>query len=492
MRDVPCVNLKPGALRFTDALAIGLNSTSPAYSLAAAIGPMVALMGVYAPGAMLASFAPMLLIASAFFYLNETDQDCGTTFSWVTRAMGPWLGFLGGWAVAMTGVLVIGSLADVAVTYGLLTLGLDSWAGNLAVTQTLAVILILVMTALCVIGTEISARLQNFLILTQVGCLLVFACIAFFRVYAGTASLDSLHPEIAWLNPFGAGTTALTGGLLLGVFIYWGWESAVNLTEEMEESATAPGKAGIWSTVVLLVTYLSVGIAVVAYAGPDLLAKNANEEEAGFTFLANKVMGSWDWIVFLAISTSALASTQTTIIPSSRTILSMARRGALPECFSRVHPRFRTPHTSTWWVAVAAIAWYLLVSRISENALFDSLTALSLLIAFYYALTGFACAVYYRHRLLKDLRSFILIGLGPVVGSASLAWLLVEAVIDMSDPAHSYSEISWFGLGPPLVIGIAIVLTGMVIMFIRRVYSPAFWTARPGVAPLDNVPAQKR
>ena len=76
---------------------------------------MVALVGVYAPGVFLASFVPMLLIASAFYYLNRADQDCGTTFSWVTRAMGPWIGWLGGWAIAMTGVLVIGSLADVGV-----------------------------------------------------------------------------------------------------------------------------------------------------------------------------------------------------------------------------------------------------------------------------------------------------------------------------------------------------------------------------------------
>ena len=67
---------------------------------------------------LLASFVPMALIASAFLYLNRVDQDCGTTFSWVTRAMGPWFGWIGGWAITMTGVLVIGSLADVGVRFG--------------------------------------------------------------------------------------------------------------------------------------------------------------------------------------------------------------------------------------------------------------------------------------------------------------------------------------------------------------------------------------
>ncbi|MGW1766932.1 APC family permease [Streptomyces sp. NPDC002073] len=487
----PDEGLKADAIGFLDALVIGLNSTSPAYSLAAAIGPIVALVGIYAPGVMLASFVPMLLIAAAFYYLNKVDQDCGTTFSWVTRAMGPWAGWLGGWAITMTGVLVIGSLADVAVRFGLLAAGADSAANNEVVRQSLTVVVIIAMTAVCVIGTEMSARVQDVLILAQVFFLLVFAVVAIYRVYAGTSTLDSIEPEFGWLNPFGAGGAALTGGLLLGVFIYWGWESAVNLTEEVKDSATAPGKAGIWSTVVLLVTYLSVGFAVVGYAGTEFLAENAGEEEAVFAVLAHEVMGGWDWVVLLAVCTSALASTQTTIIPASRTALSMARRHALPHGLARIHPRFRTPDVSTWWVAGIAIAWYLIVNQISENALFDSLTALSLLISFYYALTGLACAIYYRRHLTESLHNLVLIGIGPVVGALLLGWLLVESVVDMADPENSYSGVSWFGLGPPLVIGIGIALTGVLVMLFWRVRSGTFWQERRGVADPDLVHGRK-
>ncbi|MER5892913.1 APC family permease [Streptomyces sp. NPDC001876] len=483
----PQTTLKPNAIGFVDALVIGLNATSPAYSVAAVIGPIVALVGIYAPGVLFASFVPMLLIASAFYYLNKADQDCGTTFSWVTRAMGPWTGWLGGWAIAMTGVLVVGSLADVAVSFALMAFGLDSWVENDFVRQFLTVLLILVMTGLCVIGTELSAKVQNVLILAQVAFLLVFVVVALYRVYAGTTDFDSIKPSAEWLNPFGAGGAALTGGLLLGVFIYWGWESAVNLTEEVEDSATAPGKAGVWSTVILLVTYLSVGFAVVGFAGTAYLADNADEEEFIFALLAGEVMGGWDWIVLLAVATSALASTQTTIIPASRTALSMARRHALPAHFARIHPRFRTPDVSTWWVAGIAIAWYLIVNRISENALFDSLTALSLLIAFYYALTGVACVIYYRRHLTESLRNFLFIGLGPLVGAGLLTWLLVRSVMDMADPENSYTGTSWLGLGPPLVIGIGISVIGVVIMVVWRLRSATFWTERRSVVDPDLV-----
>ena len=117
------------------------------------------------------------------------------------------------------------------------------------------------------------------------------------------------------------------------------------------------------------------------------------------------MLGGWDWVLLFAVATSAIASTQTTIIPASRTGLSMARRHALPARFGRIHPRHRTPDVSTWWVAGIAIVWYVGIYQLSENALFDSLTALSLLIAFYYALTGIACAIYYRRHLLESAKN---------------------------------------------------------------------------------------
>jgi amino acid transporter len=96
--------LQANAIGFVDAVSIGLNATWPAYSLASVLGPIVVLVGVAAAGILLASFVPMLLIASAFYVLNRVDPDCGKTFSWVSQAMGPWFGWLGGWAIAMTGV----------------------------------------------------------------------------------------------------------------------------------------------------------------------------------------------------------------------------------------------------------------------------------------------------------------------------------------------------------------------------------------------------
>ena len=108
----------------------------------------------------------------------------------------------------------------------------------------LAVVIIVVMTTICVIGTEVSARLQRVLTFGQVGILLLFAVVAFVRGGHRRPAEHSIDPELSWLSPFGVEYSALLTGVLLAVFIYWGWESAVNLSEETKDSPARPGSPG--------------------------------------------------------------------------------------------------------------------------------------------------------------------------------------------------------------------------------------------------------
>ena len=180
--------------------------------------------------------------------------------------------------------------------------------------------------------------------------------------------------------------------------------------------------------------------------------------------------------------TSAAASTQTTILPTARTTLSMARADAMPECLVRVHPRYLTPHVSTILMGVLSIVWYVGLTIVSTNILFDSIAALGLMIAFYYGLTGFACTIYYRRELLRSWKTFWLIGVGPTVGGLMLAGIFFKSCYDLSKPANSESGDSWFGLGPPLVIGLGFLLLGVVVMLIWRAGHGAFFKRRPEVA----------
>ncbi len=459
--------LKANAIGFWEGLSIGLDATAPAYSIAAVLGSIVVIAGVAAPAVLWVSFVPMFLIAGAFLYMNRADTDCGTTFSWVTRAMGPWIGWMGGWAVFTTGVLVIGSLADVAAKYLFVMVGADDLAANRVVVVSVAVAIVLLMTWLCVVGTEASARFQVWLVFAQVGALLFFVGVAVVRLAMGNLPDGSVSPSIDWLSPFDLTSDQLTGGLLLGVFIYWGWESAVNLSEESSDGDVAPGRAGLWSTVILVATYLGVGIVTIAAGGADFVA-GYDDDDALFGAIGDIVLGPLSFVLLLSIITSGIASTQTTILPASRVSLSMAAAGAFPKVFGKVDDRYGTPAFSTWFIGVVAIVWYVGASAVSDNFLFDSISALSLMIAFYYALTGVACAIYWRTRLFSSVKAFFLIGVGPLLGAAALFYLLVESVRSLADPDASYTGSSVLGVGMPLAIALFFFVLGVVLMVAWR------------------------
>ena len=74
--------------------------------------------------------------------------------------------------------------------------------------------------------------------------------------------------------------------------------------------------------------------------------------------LGTSVFGSpLDKLMIITVLTSASASTQTTILPTARTTLSMAQWKAIPSAFGRVHPRFLTPSFSTLLMGGLSIVW---------------------------------------------------------------------------------------------------------------------------------------
>ena len=93
--------LAAGTLGTAGSVVIGLASTAPVYSLAATLGFVVLAVGAQAPIAFIIAFIPMFLIAFAYRELNRAVPDCGTTFTWATKAFGPWVGWMGGWGVAV-------------------------------------------------------------------------------------------------------------------------------------------------------------------------------------------------------------------------------------------------------------------------------------------------------------------------------------------------------------------------------------------------------
>jgi amino acid transporter len=109
--------LKGGALGLMSSVVIGVASTAPAYSLAATLGAVALAVGLQSPAVIILAFIPMLFIAVAYQQLNRVDPDCGTTFTWATRAFGPHAGWMGGWAIVAADIIVMANLAQIAGQY---------------------------------------------------------------------------------------------------------------------------------------------------------------------------------------------------------------------------------------------------------------------------------------------------------------------------------------------------------------------------------------
>jgi amino acid transporter len=473
--------LKSNALGFVSSVVIGVASTAPGYSLAASLGLVVAAVGLQSPAIMWVSFVPMLLVATSYYFLNRVDPDCGTTFSWGTKAFGPWVGWLGGWGIIVADIIVMANLADIAGRYTFLLFHWDSAAGNRYAVLAVGVLWIAVMTWICYIGIEASARTQWFLLAAEIAALALFAILALVKVYTDPLP-RSVDPSWDWLNPFAIESfSALTAGLLVAIFIYWGWDSLVSVNEETEDKERTPGIAAVTSTVILVGIYVVVSIAAQAYAGPEFLVNHSDDV---LSALGSQVLGWGDFILIIAVLTSASASTQTTILPTTRTSLSMATSGALPSYFGRIHRRYLTPSTSTIWMGILSIVWYVGLTLISENILFDSIAALGLMIAFYYGLSGYACVWFFR-RSMKTLKGVLLAGVAPLIGAVILTYVFVKSAIDLANPENSESGDSWFGIGPPLVIGIFFLILGVVVMLLQWRVEPAFFRRKAELPPED-------
>jgi amino acid transporter len=473
--------LKGDALGMISSIVIGVASTAPGYSLAASLGLVVAAVGFASPAIMWVSFIPMLLVATSYYYLNRVDPDCGTTFSWGTKAFGPWVGWIGGWGIIVADVIVMANLAQIAGQYTYLLFGWDAAANNTYAVLAIGVAWIVVMTWICYVGIEISAKTQWFLLAAELITLVLFAVVALVKVYGSNPPLDSVKPSLSWLNPFEvSSTSALISGILVAIFIYWGWDSLVAVNEETEDKERTPGIAAILSTIILLAIYVIVSVAAQAYHGTKFLEANADDV---LSALGKDVLGSpLDKLLIIAVLTSASASTQTTILPTTRTSLSMAAHRAIPHSFARIHPRYLTPSTSTIWMGALSVIWYAGLTFISQNILYDSIAALGLMIAFYYGLSGFACVWFFR-RSMKSAKGILLAGVAPLAGALMLTFVFVKSIIDLSNPANSESGNSWLGLGPPLVIAIFFLLLGIVIMLLQWRVEPGFFRRKAELPP---------
>lgn len=392
-----------------------LASTAPAYSLAVTVGLLASYVGGWSPLLLAAAAVPVAAVVLCFGELNRAEPDCGTCYAWTARAFGPRAGWLAGWVAIAACALVMTNLLQTAAIYGYTVVGADGLASSRVAQALLGTAVLVAMAYLAHLGITVAARVQIALLAAEVAGLLVFI------VRAVTA--EPL-PEVT-----GAPTPALSGvvsAFLVAIFLYWGWDSSFSVNEESEEPVATPARAALLALGCLVLLYAGFCWAATFHAGATRLAEVGEDDL--FAVLAEGLMGSTGGTLLVgAVLVSALASAQTTILPSARSAFSMARRGHLPGGLASVSAT-GSPSRATAAFTVLAAAVYLALLATSDAVLADTVAATAILVSAYYAATCAAVPFFFRGaRAARPVRRLVVPALATVIFTGVLALSLLDA-----------------------------------------------------------------
>ncbi len=426
--DPPAPGLRPNALTFFDSVVMAVAGTAPAFSIAATTGALIGVVGFAGPAALLYCAIPMLGIAWAFAYLNRLDPSAGATYSWVGRALHPTLGFLAGWCclVAVTLFMVSGSVPVASLALGLFS---ASAANNLTLVTVLGCGWLLAILCLVLFGVRISARAQWIMAGIELSSLVVFGVLALVHIS------DHAHLAFSWswfsITRFHA-VGGFAVGALVAAYYYWGWDVTANLSEETRDSRRTVGAGGLIGIAILIALFVFYTVII------QMIVPRATISRDSAGILAVLARDVWPSaggkVIVLAVVLSSLATLETALIQSTRTLLAMARDRTMPAALGRVHPRWRTPWVAAIVLTAVAIVLFLASNLIGSvsTLLSDAISAIGLDIAVYYGLAGIAVVVAYRRRLLRSPGNLIFIGLWPLLGGVFMLWTFAESVGSLS------------------------------------------------------------
>ncbi|WGM20316.1 APC family permease [Paenarthrobacter sp. OM7] len=463
--------LKAGSIGIGPTVALGLAAVAPAYSLAVTLGFVVLAVGQSTPAAFLLGFVPILFTALAFRDLNREMPDCGGVFVWITRVFGPAAGwFLGGWVPQMATFIAGAAVAQVATTYLLTFFGLAAIAAEPLAVAAIACGLIVLSAWIAARGIELSAWVQYALIGLQLVALGGFCVAAFTAMATGTSpgmADGADKPSLEWFNPLASGDmSGLVSGVILCLFIYWGWDALIAVNEETTDRKGTPGKAVVITTVILLFSYVVTATAAVGFAGTASITDPETVSDV-LSVLGPQATGAvFGHVIVLAVGLSALAALMTVAVSTPRTWLSMGSYGALPKATTKMHPKRGTPTTSIAWWAAITMAITLGLTAISADFIGLAILSVGLMIAAYYAATALASVVYFAPLMRTSISALILKGILPGLGALLMIGAFAYSAVDMLSP--EYAGLSWLGIGSVFWIGIGALSLGLIVTALLR------------------------
>jgi amino acid transporter len=422
----PVTRLEPDAIGVAQDTVIGMASSAPTVSVGLTLAALAAATAYGSGPIIVLTAVPMLIIANAYRRLNMWNANCGASFEWVGRAINPYLGFLTGWL--MIAGYIIGAVAGVEVLGPSVVAVFSSGPASIWVDIGVATGVSGAMLMIAVVGIRITARTQVGMAVVEYGILIAFAIAGLAAVlhhHAGTFPVTK-----GWLSLSGiGGRGSAAGGLLIAVFIFSGWEGTLYVNEEVKHRRINPGRAAILAVAFLTIIYT---LSVMGLQGAVSPARLQAHSTSALIYVAQALGGSGGWakVMALSLALSVIAATLTNIVLTSRIIYGMASYRTLPEFLANVSRRFSTPAAASVVVGLLLIAltWVYLLATSVQSAFTAVIDVSGLLFGTFYILTALATVVYYRRRILGNVRDALILGILPFGAAGFLAWIVVKSV----------------------------------------------------------------
>jgi amino acid transporter len=345
------VGLKRNAIGLPEVLFQSITHMAPAVATALSIGAATGFALRLTPLAVVFAMVACLFTAYSIGQLARHLPSAGGMYTYVTRGLGPFFGWLMAWAFALAEPLVAPILLAAFGFYG--AIFLQTYLGIGKDFQYLWVVLAvacgLVLWWLIYSGITLSARAGVVLGIIEVAIFLFVS--AFLIVNAGSRNTLSVF------IPGDEGVLPAFQGMIFCLLAFIGFEAAAPLGEEAREPRRTIPRAVIWSTLLVGAFYIFNYYAATVFFGPDKMGDFYTFNNGDpWGFMAEQVLGTLGGIlVVFAIINSSFANANSGATAATRSIFSMGRSGLLPRWFAAINARHNTPVNAIHFQAIVAI-----------------------------------------------------------------------------------------------------------------------------------------
>ena len=202
----------------------------------------------------------------------------------------------------------------------------------------------------------------------------------------------------------------------------------LNLSEETVNSKEDPGRGAVWAMIIVLALFMSFAVAT-QYALTDEEIQKAG---TNIIFaLAEKIFPApYSYMAVLAVMLSTVGTLETTMFQFTRTMFAKGRDGVLHPRYAVLHAKWKTP----WLATLVILGIGLLLLFLSSffptvNSIIDmSVKAIGFQVAFYYGLTGYACAWLFRKEGKESVKKFITLVFWPFISASFMVFIGIYSI----------------------------------------------------------------